>query len=558
MEDTQFYEELLEKTIKKKLDLKQTLALRRKLAKKYKPRIFPSITQILLNAKQDDLPKLQHLVKKPSRTISGVAPIAIMTKPIKCPHGKCLPCPGGPNSCFGDVPQSYTGKEPATRRAIRNKYDPYLQIFNRLEQYMLLSHMPEKVELIVMGGTFPSFPVAYQDIFIGYSFKALNDFGKLFFRNNMFDFIKFKEFFELPTKNIDDQTRIKKIISKILKLKGNLKFKDEQIKNENARMRCVALCIETRPDYCRKKEINQMLKLGTTRVELGVQSLYNSVLKRIKRGHLVEDSIEASQLLRDSFLKIGYHIMLGLPSSTAEKDIIMFKNLFTDENFKPDALKIYPCMVLEGTQLYNEWKKGLYKPLMTSGAIKIIERGKRFIPKFCRVMRVQRDIPSYIIRAGVDRTNLRQYLKVKCNCIRCREPRGRKIDWGAVKILRYDYEASKGKEIFLSVEDTFNDILLGFCRLRIPYKPFRKEITSRSAGIRELHVYGKALSIGKKSENEIQHKGYGKALLLEAEQIAKKDFDVNKLLVISGIGVREYYKRSGYKKEGPYMAKKLS
>jgi len=264
-------------------------------------------------------------------------------------------------------------------------------------------------------------------------------------------------------------------------------------------------------------------------------------------------------LLRDSFLKVGFHMMPGLPSSSPKMDIEMFKILFSDQRFMPDALKIYPCMVLKGTKLHNLWKKEKYRPITTKEAVNIILKSKKYIPKFCRVMRIQRDIPTKVTEAGVDITNLRQKIHEKmnrrCKCIRCREPRNRKISFKDVKLLRMDYESSNGKEIFLSFEDTKNDILLGFCRLRKPYKPFRKEITKDSVGIRELHVYGESAQIGK--AGKLQHRGYGKRLLLESEKIARKEFKSKKILVISGIGVREYYRKLGYKRDGAYMSKRL-
>ena len=557
----EYYQELIRGIINKKLDLKKALKLRRELARKYKPEVFPSIIQILCNADDKQISKLKHLITKPSRTISGVSVIAIMTKPIKCPHGKCLPCPGGPESFFGSVPQSYTGKEPATMRAIRNFYDPYLQVFNRLQQYVLMDRVPDKIELILMGGTFPSFPKSYQEEFVKYAFKALNDFGKIFYQKDKLQFEKFKKFFELPG-DMNDKTREENIKAKVLKLKERCDLSVEQKKNEKSKLRCVALCIETRSDYCGKKEIDQMLRLGVTRVELGVQSVYDEVLEKMERGHSVEDSVRATQLLKDSFLKIGYHMMPGLPGSTAEKDVQMFKELFSNQDFMPDALKIYPCMILKGTKLYELWKKGEFKPLTTDEAVRIIFEAKKSIPKFCRVLRIQRDIPTKITEAGVGITNLRQKVhesmekeNVRCNCIRCREPRNRKISFENVRLLRYDYDASDGKEVFLSFEDVKNDIILGFCRLRVPYKPFRKEITKNSVGIRELHVYGKAAPIGKKGD--IQHKGYGKELLSEAEKISKKEFNAKKILIISGIGVKEYYKKLNYKKDGVYMSKNL-
>ncbi|MDP2907867.1 MAG: tRNA uridine(34) 5-carboxymethylaminomethyl modification radical SAM/GNAT enzyme Elp3 [Nanoarchaeota archaeon] len=556
----EYYQELIQEIIKKKLDLEKALKFRRELARKYKPEVFPSIIQILCNADDEQISKLKHLITKPARTISGVSVIAIMTKPMKCPHGKCLPCPGGPESFFGSVPQSYTGREPATMRAIRNFYDPYLQVFNRLQQYILMDRTPDKVELILMGGTFPSFPKNYQEEFVKYAFKALNDFGKMFYKKDKLQFEKFKNFFELPG-DMNDKTREEKIRAKVLKLKGKCVLDSEQKKNEKAKLRCVALCIETRPDYCGKKEIDKMLRLGVTRVELGVQSVYDKVLEKMERGHSVEDSVKATQLLKDSFLKVGFHIMPGLPGSTAEKDVQMFKELFSDQDFMPDALKIYPCMILKGTKLYELWKKGEFRPLTTDEAVRIISEAKKSIPKFCRVLRIQRDIPTKVTEAGVGITNLRQKIheamekeNVRCNCIRCREPRNRKISFKNVKLLRYDYDASDGKEVFLSFEDVKNDIILGFCRLRVPYKPFRKEITKGSVGIRELHVYGEAAQIGKKGK--VQHKGYGKELLSEAEKITK-EFGAKKILAISGIGVREYFSSLNYRRDGVYMSKLL-
>jgi len=540
------YQELIENIKKKKFSARQLSALKRELCKKYNVVKPPTNFEILLHAQEKDLPKVQSkLMTKPVRTISGVSPIAIMTQPFKCPHGKCLMCPGGPDSVFGDVPQSYTGKEPATMRGIRNKFDAYLQVFNRLEQYVVLGHAIDKIELIIMGGTFPSFPKKYQDEFVTYSLKAMNDFSQLFFAKKKFNIKKFKKFFYLPGP-VGDPLRTKKIHEKLLKLKKKTRLEREQKKNENANVRCVALCIETRPDYSMKKHIDQMLRLGTTRVELGVQSTDNKILKKINRGHKVEDSIQATQLLKDAFLKVGYHLMPGLPGSNLVKDKKMFKEVFSNQNFKPDALKIYPCMVTPGTKLHESYLKKKFKPMDTEKAAKLISEIKGFIPKYCRVMRVQRDIPTYQTAAGVNLTNLRQLIhqkyKPKCECIRCREPGRKNISWKDVKLLTEKYLASGGVEYFISVEDIKNNLLLGFCRLRI----------NKNAGIRELHVYGQAAKLGEKGN--IQHRGLGKKLVLAAEALAELH-DKKKIFVISGIGVREYYKKLGYKKEGSYMVK---
>jgi elongator complex protein 3 len=559
MPEQEMYRELIE-TIKKKKISKSALAkLKVKLCSKYKVKEMPTDIKILLNATAKDLKKLR-LVTKPTRTISGVAAVAVMSYPFKCPHGKCLMCPGGPSSFFGNTPQSYTGKEPATMRAIRNNYDAYYQTMNRLEHYIVMGQNPEKVELIIMGGTFPSFKKDYQEDFIKNCFKAMNDFSDLFYKKGELDFAKFKEFFELPGE-VGDPERAKKVHAKLkeLKQKNKKSLESEQKRNERAIIKCVGLTLETRPDYAKLKDANEMLRLGCTRVELGVQSVYEKALKKIKRGHTVKDTIESIKILKDLGFKINAHYMLGLPGVNKNMDLKGLHELFSNSDFRPDMLKIYPCMVLEGTEIYKLWKNKKYKPLSTEDAAEIISEAKRFIPSYVRIMRVQRDIPTYITVAGVDKTNLRQYVEqlankknIKCRCIRCREiGRAKKIGKPEIKIIYYS--ASNGNEFFISAEDKY-DNLFGFCRLRFPSQFLRKEITEDSALIRELHVYGTAAGIGKKGD--IQHKGIGKRLLQHAEDIAKNYYK-NKIVVISGIGVREYYKRLGYKLEGPYMVKKI-
>ncbi len=558
-------EEVVRSKIKKREDIEK---LKRSIARENHLPRMPTNIELLNFAERlysgEELKRLKRiLLTKPSRSLSGVTPVAIMTYPFPCPHGKCAYCPGGPDSFFGKTPQSYTGKEPAARRAARANYNPYLQVMNRLEQYIVLGHEPEKVELIIMGGTFPSFKKEYQEFFIKKSFQAMNDFSDMFFNNKGFNTKKFQEFFELPAKFSDERT--KRIQEKLLKIgERTTTLEDEQRRNETSNIRVVAMCIETRPDYSREAHINEMLKLGTTRVELGVQSLYDDILKKVKRGHGVKEVVEATQLLKDSFLKVGYHMMPGLPGSNEEKDVAMFKKLFEDERFKPDALKIYPLMVFKGTEIYEWWKRGEFKPLTTKEATEEIIKIKQYIPKYCRIMRVQRDIPTKFSEAGVDITNLRQHIHeemerrgLKCNCIRCREPRGRKIDFENVRLKRMDYRASGGYEVFLSYEDEKNDLLLGFIRLRIPNKPFRREISEKTAGIRELHVYGRAVPIGKKLKEGVQHRGFGRKLLEEAERIALEEFDKREMLIISGIGVREYYRKFGYKRKGVYMSKDI-
>src|SRR3989344_2159951 len=517
---------------------KSLAQLKKELAKKYNLKGIPANIQILnnLNEKQRKIYS-KYFITKPIRTLSGVAPIAIMTSPEKCPHGKCIMCPGGPNSFFGNIPQSYTGKEPATMRGLRTNFDSFLQTFTRLEQYFVLSQNPEKVELIIMGGTFPARNKTYQKKFITEAFQALNIFSKLFYKNS-FDSKKFNKFFELPG-SIQDEERIKSIYKKILKLKKTTNIKKEHKINESSKIKCVGLTIETRPDYALEEQLKFLLSLGVTRLEIGVQSLNNKILKNIERGHLIEDIIKATKIAKNLAFKINYHMMIGLPSSSIKKDIQTFKLLFKDTNFRPDMLKIYPCLVLKGTKLYELYKKNKYHPLTTKQAIYLLNKIKQFIPEYCRIMRIQRDIPTKFTEAGPDITNLRQYLS-KCKCIRCREPKDNFIPKNPKLTIR-EYIASGEREFFISIEE--EDYILGFCRLR-----FFKE----KALIRELHIYGNLTIL--KEEGRIQHRGYGKLLLNKAENIAKQH-NKKQILIISGVGTRNYYKKLDYKLKSPYMIK---
>lgn len=539
---------------------KQFAKLKRSLCTKYKLDSIPTNINILLNVPEEEIPELkQKLLTKPTRTISGVSPVALMTKPTKCPHGKCIYCGGGIGSPWGDVPQSYTGHEPATMRGIRNNYDPYLMVFNRIEQYVILGHSFDKIEIIVMGGTFTATSLEYQEEFIYNIYKALNDFSVLFFENQEFNFLKFKHFFELPG-DINDKERTKRIQKKLLKLKEErvTTLKQEQEANETANIRCVALCIETKPDWALLEQGSLMLEQGCTRVEIGVQSVYDKVLKYVNRGHTDADSRKSLQILRDLGFKVNIHYMPGLPLTGKEEDIKGMKELFSNPDYRPDMIKFYPCMVAPGTPLYQLYKKGQFTPITTQEAAERIVEIKKIIPEYCRIQRIQRDVPTKMWEAGVDRTNLRQYahdkFAVKCRCIRCREPKGKVIDWEQVKIKVQEYQASGGTEFFISAEDVENDLLIGFCRLRFPSEFLREEITKDSALIRELHVYGTATAIGE--EGAVQHRGWGKGLMEKAEEIAK-EHGKTKVVVISGVGVRKYYEKLGYKREGVYVVKEV-
>jgi len=556
-----YFDELIEFIKKEKPNKRKLNNKKIELCAKHKIKTIPTDIEVLCNAKKEDLEFLKkYLITKPTRTISGVAVIAVMSAPFPCPHGKCVFCPGGLKSPFGDVPQSYTGNEPSTMRGIRNEYDAYRIVFNRLEQYIVLGQNPEKADVIVMGGTFLSFDKKYKEDFVINIFKAMNDFSKEFYKDRKLNIKRFRNFFELPGK-VSDKKREEKIKKKVLKLKkANIKSLEEEKKiNETAEIRCIGLTIETKPDWGLLKHGNEMLDFGCTRVELGIQTTYDNVLKATHRGHDLKDSINSIRTLKDLGFKINFHMMPGLPEVSKKKDIESLKRIFEDPDYKPDMLKIYPTLVMPGTPLFQQYKKGKYNPITTAQASDIIVEAKKHIPKYCRIMRIQRDIPTKVTKAGVDRTNLRQYVEklqkekgVVCNCIRCREIKGKTIK-GKPKLEVLEYEASKGKEFFISFVDD-NDKLLGFCRLRFVSQSLRKEITKNSAIIRELHVYGTALGLAEKGD--VQHKGLGKQLVKKAEEIAKKNRK-NKILVISGVGVKEYYRKLGYKDEGVYVSKRL-
>lgn len=550
-----FYTEL-EQLMEERSPSKQELSkLKLDLCSKYGLKKIP--TDIEIGTKLGL--KNKSLLSKPMRTIAGVAPVAIMTKPSNCRHGSCIYCPGGLNSLFGDIPKSYTGKEPATRRAIRNDFDAYLQTFNRLEQYILLGHSPEKVELIIMSGTFPSMVEDYQKEFLTDAFQAMNTFSDLFYEKNEFNHERFRQFFEVPALQFSEE-RDERVKRKILETKRNSTLKLEHKKNENARIRCISLVIETKPDFATLEIANRLLEWGCTKIELGIQTVYEEVLEFINRGHTLSESIAATRILKDLGFKIAYHVMPGLPGVTKERDIVALREYIKNEDFRPDMFKIYPCLVLRGTKLYDLWKEGNFKPISTEDAAEIICEFKKICPEWVRIMRVQRDIPTFMTEDGVNRTNLRQYVErlatekgIVCNCIRCREPKKDRV-FGEIEFRTTEYNASGGKEFFISCCEQTSDTLLGFCRLRIPSQFLRKEITNSSVLIRELRVYGKSTEIGEKGN--IQHQGIGKKLLFIAEEIAKQK-SKEKVVVIAGIGVREYFKKVGYIQEGPYMVKQL-
>ncbi len=497
--------------------------IKRRFAREFGLSKIPSNAEILKHCKDLEFyEKLREILRvKPVRTISGIAVVAVMSSPARCPHGKCVPCPGGVEF---NTPQSYTGLEPAAQRGAQYGYDPYKQVIARLSELESIGHTVDKVEIIVMGGTFIARDEEYKYKFMLGIFNALNTYKS--------------------------KAKLEKDLEKAKR------------KNEKAKVRCIGITFETRPDYAKEEHIIEMLRYGGTRVEIGVQSIYNDVLEIINRGHTVEDSIEATRLLKDSAFKVCYHIMPGLPGSDFKRDLKMFKEIFSNEDFKPDYLKIYPTLVIKGTKLYEMYERGEYKPYTTEEVVELIAKAKRYFPEWVRVQRVQRDIPVHAA-IGLDKGNIRQLVHQKlkelgysCRCIRCREVGHKGVppsEYEKAELVIRKYKASKGLEYFISFEIPDYDAIVGFIRLRFPYKPFIKAIED-CALIRELHVYGKAIPIGKR-DNAFQHRGFGERLLKEAEEIAKEKYD--KIAVISGIGVREYYRKFGYRKKFEYMVKRL-
>ena len=544
-------EDILNGKISTRRDLEVS---KRQLCRDLKLSKFMSNADILEYAKPEEKEIVSGILKKkPTRTMSGVAIVAVMCHPHKCPHGRCFYCPESEIA-----PPSYTGEEPAALRGRMYEFHPYVQCFNRLKQLKKIGHPVDKVELIIMGGTFPSRDLCYQEWFTSQCLKAMTDFG-LIIENK-------PENYEYNL-NLDEIRTFEKGVLKTYPPNDYVLISDVQKANENSKVRCVGMTFETRPDYCKQVHINRMLNFGVTRVELGVQTLSDDLYLKIKRGHKISDVIEANQLLRDSAIKVAMHMMPGL-FVDEKQDLKMFKQLFSDDNFKPDMLKIYPCLVTEGSELYDLWKAGKYAPYTDEEAVELIVNIKKILPKWVRTMRIQRDIPSTLIEAGVKKSNLGELVynrleqeHINCKCIRCREIGHKKTSQEYTlddfELFKETYVACEGIENFLSIEDINEESIAGFLRLRFPSKNhFRKEITDKTALVRELHVYGNMIKIGNKNPKIGQHTGFGEKLLKEAENLAV-DNGKEEMAIISGIGSRNYYRKFGYEKVGPYMMKRL-
>lgn len=527
-------------------------AIKSRVCRKYRLASIPRVVDILSFIPPDHGDLIGRLRVKPVRTASGVAVVAVMCKPHRCPHialtgNICVYCPGGPDSEFEYSTQSYTGYEPTSMRAIRSRYDPFDQARERLKQLKALGHSIDKVEYIIMGGTFMSLPESYRDNFVARLHDALSGH---------------------TSATVEDAVRV----------------------GADARLKCVGITIETRPDFCVRPHLSKMLAYGCTRIEIGVQSVYEDVARDTNRGHTVRSVCESFALAKDAGFKIVAHMMPNLPNVPVERDLAQFREYFDNPDFRSDGLKIYPTLVIKGTGLFELWKNNKYKNYSPDELVDFLARILAFVPPWTRIYRVQRDIPMTLVSSGVEHGNIRELALARMRDYKtvCRDVRTREVGIKGIhesilpeeiELVRRDYAANKGWETFLSYEDVKQDILIGLLRLRkCSTDTFRQELKGQPAAtaatspartepavangnasiIRELHVYGSAVGVSKSDTKKYQHKGYGSLLVAEAERIARDEHGSHKIAIISGVGTRNYYARLGYVLEGPYMVKALT
>ncbi|MBT3419220.1 MAG: tRNA uridine(34) 5-carboxymethylaminomethyl modification radical SAM/GNAT enzyme Elp3 [Candidatus Magasanikbacteria bacterium] len=502
--------------------------------------------------------QIEHFLRKANiRSMSGIAVVTSLTKPYMCP-GKCVYCPTEVR-----MPKSYLASEPAAARSMRLDFDPYELMQKRIEMMEDNGHPCDKIEYIVKGGTWNAYPLKYQYWYILESFRACNNLKS-----------------DTPSKRTCEDDWKEKTVKDLQK-----EMLIEQEKNESTKYRIIGLTLETRPDAISPKTIWHMRNMGCTRIELGLQAPDDKILDLIQRGHSVDQFRRAMHLLRKAGFKVDLHFMPDLPGSTPDHDVEMYKSLFTDESLKPDMVKIYPNTVIPSAELYEWYKDGRYTPYKEEELFEALLQMKEVTPRYCRISRLIRDIPENEIMAGNRITNLRQHLETIlhkrgkiCQCLRCREI-GRQmkhVPKDTTPILFIDeYQTVGGKEFFITFEDPKRIAVFGFLRLRLPEEVHKdinwisqKEDTNNGkelfsllpeikdcAFIRELHTYGQLIGIGQKGNSDAsQHKGLGKRLIKAAEDIVQKH-GYTKCAVISGVGVKGYYEKLDYKKEGTYVVK---
>ena len=532
---------------------------------------------------------IERIQMKPVRTISGVAPVTVLTKPFPCP-GNCIFCPNDLR-----MPKSYIAEEPGAQRAEKNFFNPYLQVYNRLEALHAMGHPVDKVELIILGGTWTAYPESYQIWFIKECYRAMNDFLEkddrqniiekyLFFQNKIKELQKNNEqpfltnnaienrenFAELQIKGEFDQQKYNQLIAKYYtkpekesglsdwQVANWEELEVEQISNENSKHRNVGLVIETRPDEINEESVLMIRRLGATKVQLGLQTLNDEILEKNKRGHDVATTEKAFALLRQAGFKLHIHWMANLYASNPNLDKQDFSKLFADPKFCPDELKIYPCSLIETAELMKYFKKGLWKPYSYAELLDVSVHTLTHTPEYCRITRMIRDIPAQDIVTGNKKSNFRQIAQNKAKSldlemkdIRAREIRNEKFDSSKAKLKIVDYETTVSNEKFLQFivpvekDGHLTEKILAFLRLSLPkISNFIDELED-AAMIREIHVYGRAQNIGQRNDSNAQHLGFGKKLIEEAKKIAKND-GYKKLAVISAIGTREYYRKRGF------------
>ena len=530
--------ELIKSQIKDRLGLD---AFKRRMAKKYQTSC-PTNAELLKTYHKikgkETKESLERLLRtRPVRSLSGIVNVSVLTKPYPCP-GKCIFCPSQKG-----LPKSYLEGEPAVNRALLLNFSPKRQVQERLKSLQDNGHPTDKIELRIIGGTWSFYSEKYKNWFVKECFRAANNFSK-----------------NLKEKKHRKTTAMAFILRQL---------KKEQKENEKTKSRIIGISVETRPDFITAKEAKKMRELGITRVELGVQSIYNNVLRLNKRGHGIRETITATKILKDFGFKVSYQIMPNLPGSSFKKDVEMAEKIFSNPNFKPDLLKIYPLALVRQSALYKWYQQKKYKPYNKDKLIKLLVEIKKKIPWWCRIQRIIRDIPAEkIVEGGAKILNLREYIReemkkegLRCHCIRCREIKENYKKGEKIYLFRENYQASGSKEIFLSFENEERTKLFALLRLRLPNTtencslPFFPALRE-AAIIREIHTYGQMAPIGKKGKLA-QHRGLGKKLVKEAEKIARKEFKLKKIAVISGVGVRNYWRKLNYKLNSTYMIKKL-
>ena len=496
--------------------------LKKKAAAEFRLGSYVTNAEIIASLPRSVRPRFEEMLRvHPRRSASGIVVVTAFSAPFSCPHGTCVFCPGGPR--FG-TPQSYLRRSPGMRSALEAEFDPYLQVRKCLGKYVANGHETSKVETIIEGGTFIAVPRDYQLGFVKGVYDGLN--GE---------------------------------VSPTLEL--------AQSANESSPSRCVGLTLESKPDWCRPADIDLMLSYGITRLEIGVQSLRDDVLARSNRGHTVEDAVGAFRVARDAGLKVTAHMMPGLPGATPQGDLEDLRRLFGDEAFRPDMSKMYPTLVVPGTALSRQFQRGLYEPYDLETVVDLLSEMKRFVPRWHRIMRIQREIPADEIAGGVRAGNLRQLVLDRarekgypCLCIRCREVALREPEemgkGGPLEYRELRYRASGGEEVFGSYEFE-SGIISAFVRMRVPSPGAHRPEMQKAAVVRELRVYGRAVRVGHRQNAAWQHRGLGADLMRRMEGVASEEYDAKELLVTSAVGTRNYYRKLGYERRGPYMGRTL-